>query len=101
MQTIAIDARPQALAGIPDWKPVADRDAITRTIKFTDFSEAFAFMTRVAMLAEQANHHPEWFNVYNTVTITLSTHDAGGLTMKDVELATRIDTLIDGRAAST
>ena len=75
------------------WKPVAGRDAMMRDFVFADFSAAFAFMTRVALLAERMNHHPEWFNVYNKVTITLSTHDAGGLTGKDVALAEAIEAL--------
>jgi len=70
---------------------VEGRDAIRRDLAFADFKEAFAFMTRVALKAEQMNHHPEWFNVYNRVEIVLSTHDAGGLTEKDVTLARFID----------
>ena len=69
-------------------------DAISRQFKFKDFSEAFAFMTRVALLAQSADHHPEWSNVYNKVSITLTTHDAGGLSDKDIALATAIDTLL-------
>ena len=73
---------------------MAGRDAITRDFVFADFSEAFAFMTRVALLAETMNHHPEWSNVYRTVSITLSTHDAGGLTELDTRLAKAIDALV-------
>lgn len=76
-----------ALSGLEGWKKVEDRDAIQKTFKFADFNEAFAFMTRVAAKAEQMNHHPEWFNVYSTVEVTLATHDAGGVTLLDVELA--------------
>ena len=87
--------RADALDGLPDWDYDEARDAITRRFGFSDFSEAFAFMTRVAMLAETADHHPEWSNVYNRVDILLTTHDAGGLSVRDIELAERIDALID------
>lgn len=83
--------RTAALAALPGWSLREDGLAITRTFRFTDFAEAFAFMTRVAILAEKADHHPEWFNVYNRVEITLTTHDAGGLSTRDVALATAID----------
>ena len=86
-------ARDKALAGLPGWTFDAPADAITRQFKFKDFSEAFAFMTRVALLAQAADHHPEWSNVYNKVSITLSTHSAGGLTAKDVKLAGENDRL--------
>ncbi|MBI1366122.1 MAG: 4a-hydroxytetrahydrobiopterin dehydratase [Alphaproteobacteria bacterium] len=75
----------------PGWTPVDGRDAASKTFLFADFNAAFGFMTRVALAAEKADHHPEWFNVYNRVEITLSTHDAGGLTMRDVELAAFIE----------
>ena len=81
-------ARADALQSLAGWAEVDGRDAITRTFHFDDFKSAFAFMTSCAMKAEQMDHHPEWFNVYATVEVTLSTHDAGGLTHKDVELAT-------------
>ncbi len=90
--------RQHALAILPDWQELSDRDAISRTFTFKDFSAAFAFMTRVAMLAEQANHHPEWFNVYNRIEVTLATHDAGGLTTKDTDLATKIDAVASSMA---
>ena len=70
------------------------RDAITRDFLFADFSEAFAFMTRVALLAEVQDHHPEWSNVWNRVTIALTTHDAGGLSARDVRMAEAIDALV-------
>lgn len=76
-----------------DWKDEGGRDAITKTFEFSNFNEAFGFMTRVALFAEKWGHHPEWSNVYSRVTITLTTHDAGGLTELDVKLATKIDTL--------
>lgn len=85
------DARRAALASLPQWQEVQGRDAITRSLRFADFNAAFGFMVRVALKAEQMNHHPEWFNVYNRVDITLSTHDAGGLSALDIELARFID----------
>ena len=85
--------RDKALGRLNGWVYEEDADAITHEFKFKDFSEAFAFMTRVALLAQAANHHPEWSNVYNKVTVTLTTHDAGGLTAKDVSLAEGIDKL--------
>ena len=79
--------RRSSLEEVPDWNEIDGRDAITRTFNFTNFSAAFAFMLRVALRAEQMNHHPEWFNVYNRVEVTLATHDAGGVTEKDIDLA--------------
>jgi 4a-hydroxytetrahydrobiopterin dehydratase len=96
-QKIAAAQRDATLAEISDWKPAEGRDAITRTLKFADFSQAFGFMTRVALAAEKLDHHPEWSNVWNRVEITLTTHDAGGLTERDVKLAK----IIDGLAAQT
>lgn len=87
-------ARTAALAGVPAWSEVEGRDAITRTFKFSDFSAAFAFMARVALLAEKHDHHPEWLNVYDRVEITLSTHDVGGLSQRDIQLATAVDRLV-------
>ena len=80
-------------ATLPAWKLVEGRDAITRAFRFKDFSEAWGFMARVALLAEAQDHHPEWFNVWNRVEITLSTHDAGGLSSRDVRLAQAIDAI--------
>lgn len=88
--------RADALDSLPDWDYDEGRDAITRTIVFTDFAEAFGFMTQVALIAERADHHPEWTNVWNRVEITLTTHDAGGLSERDVELAAAIDAILDG-----
>jgi 4a-hydroxytetrahydrobiopterin dehydratase len=79
--------RDVALARLPGWTLREDGLAMTRTFRFGDFAEAFAFMTRVAIHAEKADHHPEWFNVYNRVEITLTTHDAGGLSQRDLALA--------------
>lgn len=90
-QVLSGNARATALLGLPAWRECEDRDAIRRDFAFHDFSEAFAFMTRVALAAEKLNHHPEWNNVYNRVTVTLSTHDASGLTERDVRLAHLID----------
>jgi 4a-hydroxytetrahydrobiopterin dehydratase len=88
------DAARAALAEtLPHWSLVHGRDALHRAYKFADFSEAWGFMARVALLAEKADHHPEWSNVYNRVEITLSTHDAGGLSQRDVALAHAIDAL--------
>jgi len=87
-------AREQALASLSSWKRVEGRDAITRTIVLRDFNAAWGFMSRVALHAEQMGHHPEWFNVYNRIEITLSTHDAGGLTELDIKLARAIDALV-------
>ncbi len=84
-------ARSDALASLKGWTEVQGRDAIHKSFKFADFTQAFAFMTKVALAAEKADHHPEWFNVYNRVDVTLSTHDAGGLSDKDVALAKVID----------
>jgi len=91
VDTLKGGARAKALGGLDGWQEVDGRDAITKTLKFKDFNAAFGFMTRVALEAEKADHHPEWFNVYNTVEITLSTHDAGGLSDKDIALAKVID----------
>ena len=88
------DARVAALSELCGWAEVDDRNAIRRTFTFGDFNEAFAFMTRVALAAERMDHHPEWVNVYNRVEVTLSTHDVGGLSERDVELARFIGSLV-------
>ena len=85
--------RDAALATLPGWTLRADGLAITRDFTFADFSEAFAFMTRVALLAEKEDHHPEWSNVWNKVQITMTTHDAGGLSKRDVKMAKAIGTV--------
>jgi len=84
-------ARKSALAKLNGWSEVSGRDAITRKFTFKNFSEAFGFMSRVALVAEKMDHHPEWSNVYKTVDVTLSTHDAGGLTELDIKLAEAMD----------
>lgn len=81
-----------ALAQLLGWAKVdGDRDAISKTFKFADFNEAFGFMTRVALMADKLDHHPEWFNVYNRVEVVLTTHDADGVSALDVRLATFMD----------
>ena len=86
--------RDAALARLPQWTLRDDGLAIMRKLKFSDFGEAFAFMTRVAIAADKADHHPEWSNVYNRVEITLTTHDAGGLSKRDVALAGAIEAMV-------
>ena len=85
------EARRKALADLKGWTELSGRDAIVKTFTFKDFNQAFGFMTRAALVAEKMDHHPEWSNVYKTVDVTLSTHDAGGLTEKDVALAKAMD----------
>jgi 4a-hydroxytetrahydrobiopterin dehydratase len=87
MQKLTGESRKAALAKLSGWSEVPGRDAIAKTFTFRNFSEAFGFMTRAALVAEKLDHHPEWFNVYKTVDVTLSTHDAGGVTERDVALA--------------
>lgn len=87
-------ARDALLAANPNWQLRADGQALVRTFRFSDFSAAFGFMTRVALYAEKADHHPEWFNVYNRVEITLTTHDAGGLSGRDAAMVDAIEGLI-------
>jgi 4a-hydroxytetrahydrobiopterin dehydratase len=91
VQKLTPDARKAALTRLKGWSEVAGRDAISKTFTFSDFNEAFGFMTRVALFAEKMDHHPEWSNVYKTVVVTLSTHDAGGLTERDIKLAEAMD----------
>jgi len=86
-------ARKSVLAALKEWREVPGRDAITKKFVFKDFNQAFGFMSRAALMAEKMDHHPEWFNVYKTVDVTLSTHDAGGVTELDVKLAEAMDKL--------
>jgi 4a-hydroxytetrahydrobiopterin dehydratase len=95
MKKLTIEELRDALKRLPDWHLMKDREAITRSFKFVDFDAAFSFMSRVALKAAAMDHHPEWFNVYNKVDVTLATHDAGGVTQKDIELAA----VMDGYAA--
>ena len=96
VEKLSATERAGLLATLPAWQLVEVREAITRSFRFKDFSEAWGFMARVALLAEAQDHHPEWFNVWNRVEITLSTHDAGGLSARDVRLAKAIDGLLAG-----
>ena len=96
VEKLTPENRKTALGKLPEWRYAAERDAITRAFKFGDFSEAFAFMTRVALAAEKMDHHPEWSNVYNRVEIALSTHDAGGVSERDIALATIVDAIAAG-----
>ena len=95
VEQLSEDERADALDELDEWDYDEARDAITRNFTFDDFSEAFAFMTRVALLAEKNDHHPEWSNVWNRVDILLTTHDAGGLSARDVAMAEAIDALVD------
>ena len=90
-QKLSGEARSRALALLGGWSEVKGRDAISKKFVFADFNEAFGFMARAALAAEKLDHHPEWFNVYKTVEVTLSSHDAGGLTERDVALAEAMD----------
>jgi 4a-hydroxytetrahydrobiopterin dehydratase len=92
-QKLTGPARSDALQKLNGWSEVSGRDAITRKFVFKDFNQAFGFMTRAALIAEKMDHHPEWFNVYKNVEVTLSTHDAGGVTELDIKLATEMDKL--------
>lgn len=85
------DQRRAALAQLPNWQPTDNRDAISRTFKFQNFNQAFGFMCRSSLMAEKLDHHPEWSNVYNRVEVTLTTHDAAGLTQLDIDLAGFMD----------
>jgi 4a-hydroxytetrahydrobiopterin dehydratase len=89
-------ARTEAVAGLDGWSDVEGRDAIHRTFQFADFNQAFGFMTRTALMAEKMDHHPEWFNVYNRVEVTLATHDAGGVTELDIRLADFMNRIAGG-----
>jgi 4a-hydroxytetrahydrobiopterin dehydratase len=92
-QKLSGEARKQALARLKGWSEASGHDAISKKFVFADFNQAFGFMTRAALVAEKMDHHPEWFNVYKTVEVTLSTHDAGGLTDSDIQLAEAMDRL--------
>ncbi|MGL4559466.1 MAG: 4a-hydroxytetrahydrobiopterin dehydratase [Afipia sp.] len=91
VERLSADERRAALARLKGWSEVSGRDAIAKTFTFRDFNEAFGFMTRAALVAEKSDHHPEWRNVYRTVEVVLSTHDAGGVTARDIALAEAMD----------
>jgi len=91
LKKLTVEQLDVALQSLPAWKRHGRRDAIRRQYAFDDFAQAFAFMTQVALIAEKRNHHPEWSNVYNKVDITLTTHDAEGVTGRDIELARYAD----------
>lgn len=95
-EKLDVEARAAALADLQGWADVNGRDAITRTFKFKNFNEAFGFMSRVALQAEKMDHHPEWFNVYGTLDVTLATHVAGGVTELDVKLAKFMNRVFSG-----
>jgi 4a-hydroxytetrahydrobiopterin dehydratase len=92
-ERLSAEARNQALKGLPGWEHAPGREAIARTFTFKDFNEAFGFMARSALVAEKTDHHPEWRNVYKTVEVLLTTHDAGGVTTRDIALATAMNAI--------
>lgn len=94
VQKLDAASREAIFEKLPDWDNVEGRDAIQRTFKFSDFNEAFGFMSRCALAAEKMDHHPEWFNVFNRVDVTLSTHDCGGVSARDVKLAEFMDQVV-------
>ena len=95
VERLSAEGRMTVLKELSGWSEATDRDAITRTFTFKDFNEAFGFMARVALVAEKRDHHPEWRNVYKTVEVVLSTHDADGLTQKDIDLAKAMDAIAE------
>ena len=95
-EKLTAQARHAAMGKLKGWSDASGRDAISKTFEFKDFNAAFGFMTRAALVAEKMNHHPEWFNVYKTVEVTLSTHDAGGVTELDIKLAEAMDKFAGG-----
>ncbi|MGH6777126.1 MAG: 4a-hydroxytetrahydrobiopterin dehydratase [Bradyrhizobium sp.] len=92
-ERLSAEARKSALRGLKGWTEVVGREAIARTFVFKDFNEAFGFMSRAALVAEKSDHHPEWRNVYKTVEVVLATHDAGGVTSRDIDLATAMNAI--------
>lgn len=94
VEELTAEERDSWMRALPEWSLTREDKAIERKFEFADFAEAFAFMTRIAIIAEKRDHHPEWFNVYNKVEITLTTHDAGGLSLRDVNMAKKIDKLV-------
>jgi 4a-hydroxytetrahydrobiopterin dehydratase len=96
MEKLNSAVRAAFLREFPEWREAEGRDAIARLFQFQDFNRAFGFMTRVALLAERLDHHPEWFNVYNRIEVTLSTHDADGVTEKDIAMAKAMEEYAKG-----
>ncbi len=92
-EKLSQEARANALATLAGWESVKERDAIRRIFEFKDFNDAWGFMSRMALIAEQMDHHPEWFNVYNKVDVLLATHDAGGVTELDIKMAAKMNEL--------
>ncbi len=92
-ELLSTEARQSALQSLSGWTTAPGRNAIAKTFTFKDFNEAFGFMTRAALIAEKRDHHPEWRNVYKTVEVVLSTHDAGGVTARDIELASAMNAI--------
>jgi 4a-hydroxytetrahydrobiopterin dehydratase len=92
-ERLSAEARKQALKGLSGWTEIPGREAIARTFVFKDFNEAFGFMSRAALVAEKSDHHPEWRNVYKTVEVVLATHDAGGVTARDIDLANAMNAI--------
>ena len=90
-EKISTDERSRALAQLDGWEAAKDREAIVKEYRFANFSQAFAWMTQVALLAEKMDHHPEWTNVYSRVSVALTTHDAGGITRNDLDMAKQMD----------
>ena len=97
VKKLGADERKKALASLDGWREVDGREAIAKDFKFADFNAAFAWMARVAMLAEKTDHHPEWFNVYNTVNVTLATHEANGVTERDIAMAKAMNAYAAGK----
>jgi len=93
-ERLSLEARRQALGALPGWTETKGREAIAKTFTFKDFNEAFGFMSRAALVAEKMDHHPEWRNVYKTVEVVLATHDAGGVTARDIELARAMNRIV-------
>ena len=101
MKKLSEEDRPLAILELDKWHDEEKRDAISKTFRFKDFNEAFGFMTRIAMEAEKNNHHPEWSNTYNTVSITLTSHDVGGLSDRDLKMARYIDSVLSALMVKT
>ena len=96
MEKLTGAARADAIAQLDGWTEMPGRDAITKTYAFKDFNAAFGFMSRAALMAEKMDHHPEWYNIYNRVEVTLATHDSGGVTQKDIDLARFMNAVAQG-----